>query len=76
MNGRRLDEALIDLRVQFLLRIAQHLGLETDADEVRELLGGRTDGEVLDGIVSAHRPRLRWKRLARWVIGLGGLRDA
>ncbi len=75
MNGRDLDAALTSLRVHVLLRLAQRLGFETDADEVRRALRGLTDALALDQIAAAHRTRFPWKKLRRWVRTLGGLRN-
>jgi endonuclease YncB( thermonuclease family) len=66
MSEAALDETLVLLRVEVLLRIAERLGFQTNADEIRELVDRRADDEVLDELVRAHRPKSWWRTVVRW----------
>jgi hypothetical protein len=46
--GDKLDEALLELRVRVLFRVAQILNIRATVGEVRELVGHKSDQEILE----------------------------
>jgi len=70
----QIDEELLRLRAQVLLLLTRRLGFEATAEQVKNLLPGLSDNEVLGQLAAEHRERSRWRSLVRWVQGLGGTR--